>query len=161
MRIREKQKNSRMCVICGMENEFGLRAQFYTMEDDSVMTLFSFRPDHQSYPGRVHGGLIGAMLDELGFRAFWVYDPETLGVTISLGVKYRRPVPYGVQLRGVGRVVKSSARFVRSHAEIQDMEGHVLASGEMEYIRQNAADITEADFHTEMCYLLEDGLTEL
>ena len=70
MKVMRKQRNSRMCVVCGMDNTFGLQAQFYTMEDESVMTLFSFRPEHQSYPGRVHGGLITAMLDELGFRAF-------------------------------------------------------------------------------------------
>ena len=161
MKVREKQRNSRMCMICGMENEYGLKAQFYTMEDDSVMTRFSFRDDHQSYPGRVHGGMIGAMLDELGFRAYWVYDPETLGVTISMRVKYRRPVPYGVPLLGVGRVIKSSVRFVRSCAEIRDPEGHVLASADIEYIRQSAAEITGADFHREMNYLIEDSVTEL
>ena len=69
MKVTGKQKNSRMCVICGMDNPFGLKAPFYNMEDGSVMTKFMYREEHQSYPGRVHGGLIGAMLDELGFRA--------------------------------------------------------------------------------------------
>ncbi len=71
------------------------------MEDERAATLFSFRPEHQSYPGRVHGGLIAAMLDELGFRALWVHDEETLGVTLKLETKYRKPVPYGVPLKGV------------------------------------------------------------
>ena len=65
MQVKYKQNNSRMCVICGMDNPFGLQAPFYVMEDDSVMTLFRYRQEHQSYPGRVHGGLITAMLDEL------------------------------------------------------------------------------------------------
>ena len=41
------------------------------------------------------------MLDELGFRALWVHDEETLGVTLKLETKYRKPVPYGVPLKGV------------------------------------------------------------
>ena len=56
MQVKYKQNNSRMCVICGMDNPFGLQAPFYVMEDDSVMTLFRYRQEHQSYPGRVHGG---------------------------------------------------------------------------------------------------------
>lgn len=39
MQVKYKQNNSRMCVICGMDNPFGLQAPFYVMEDDSVMTL--------------------------------------------------------------------------------------------------------------------------
>ena len=84
MQVKYKQNNSRMCVICGMDNPFGLQAPFYVMEDDSVMTLFRYRQEHQSYPGRVHGGLITAMLDELGFRAYWAFEPEVLAVTMEL-----------------------------------------------------------------------------
>ena len=161
MKVISKQRNSRMCVICGMDNQYGLQAQFYTMEDESVCTLFSFRPEHQSYPGRVHGGMITAMLDELGFRAFWVHSEETLGVTLSLETKYRRPVPYGVPLKGVGRIVKQSPRFVRSCAEIYDLSGVLLAESSAEYLKMDTKRVTDADFHEEMCYVIEDGVSEI
>lgn len=64
MKVVRKQRNSRMCIICGLDNEYGVQASFYVMEDGSVMTRFAFRERHQSYPGRVHGGMITAMLDE-------------------------------------------------------------------------------------------------
>ena len=70
MKVLGKQRNSRMCVICGMDNPFGVKAQFYNMEDGSVLTPFRFREEHQSYPQRVHGGVIAAMLDELGLRHY-------------------------------------------------------------------------------------------
>ena len=38
MQVKYKQNNSRMCVICGMDNPFGLRAPFYVMEDDNPTT---------------------------------------------------------------------------------------------------------------------------
>ncbi len=161
MKVIRKQRNSRMCVVCGMDNAFGLQAQFYTLEDESAATIFSFRPEHQSYPGRVHGGLITAMLDELGFRAFWVHSEETLGVTLRLETKFRKPVPYGVPLKGVGRIVKQSPRFVRSHAEILDLDGNVLAGADIEYIKQDTAQITDAEYHEEMCYYIEDGISEI
>jgi len=70
MKVVQKQRNSRMCIMCGLDNSAGVRAPFYSMEDGSVVTKFSYREEHQSYPGRVHGGLITAMLDELGFAPF-------------------------------------------------------------------------------------------
>lgn len=76
MKVLSKQRNSKMCAICGLDNKFGVRAHFYNMEDNSVMTPFMFREEHQSYPGRVHGGLIAAMLDELGLRACWANGNE-------------------------------------------------------------------------------------
>ena len=88
-----------------MDNPFGLKAQFYNMEDGSVLTPFQFREEHQSYPGRVHGGLISAMLDELGLRACWTEAEDTWGVTINLNVKYRKPVPYGACLLYTSRCV--------------------------------------------------------
>ena len=65
MKVLSKQRNSRMCVICGLDNPAGVRAPFYNMEDHSVMSKFKFSVNHQSYPGRVHGGMITAMLDEM------------------------------------------------------------------------------------------------
>ena len=100
MKVVSKQKNSRMCVICGMDNKYGLHAQFYNMEDGSVMSKFQYKEEHQSYPGRVHGGLITAMLDEMGLRALWAKEgnEEEMGVTMSLDTKYRKPVPYNTEL---------------------------------------------------------------
>lgn len=160
MNVKKKQSNSRMCVICGLENPFGVKAPFYEMEDDSLMTQFCFREEHQSYPGRVHGGLITAMLDELGCRAIWVLEPEVLAVTTTLTTKYRKPVPYGVVLKGRGIILSSTARFVKTRAEIL-LNGAVLAEAEIKYIKLPAGQVTEADLHEELCYFESDHVTEL
>ena len=49
MRVISKQRNSKMCIMCGLDNEYGVKAPFYNMEDGSVMTLFRYRYQHQSY----------------------------------------------------------------------------------------------------------------
>ena len=64
MKVINKQTNSKMCILCGIENPCGVKASFYEMEDNSVIALFSFKEMHQSYPERTHGGMISAMLDE-------------------------------------------------------------------------------------------------
>ncbi len=162
MKVIGKQTNSRMCFICGMDNPVGLRAQFYNMEDGSVVTPFRFREEHQSFPGRVHGGLVATMIDELGLRALWIQSEERMGVTMSLETKYRKAVPYGELLYGIGRVVRETSKFATIHAQIQDSQGQVLAEGTSKYILLDPQKIAEGvDEHAEMCYLIEDDVKEL
>ena len=150
-----------MCFICGMDNPFGVQAQFYNMEDKSVITPFSYRKEHQSYPGRVHGGLITAMLDELGLRAVYANNEDAFGVTLTLETKFRKPVPYGVPLIGKGILLSSTSKFIKSEALIYDSDGILLASGKMSYIKLKSEKISDADAHEEMCYHIEDSLTEI
>ena len=164
MNIISKQKNSRMCIICGLDNEYGVNAPFYNMEDGSVMSVFQYKKEHQSYPGRVHGGLITAMLDEMGLRSLWAKElsEETFGVTLSLDTKYRKPVPYETDLIGRGIVVKETSKFLVTDASIMDMDGKILASGMIKYIKMDTGEISEGvEIHEEMPYLIEDGRTEI
>ncbi len=164
MKVINKQRNSRMCAICGMDNKYGLKAQFYNMEDGSVMTKFKYREEHQSYPGRVHGGLITAMLDEMGLRALWAKEgnEDSFGVTLSLDTKYRKPVPYNVEIIGKGMVIKENSKFFVVDSQILDLEGNVLANGTIKYIKLDVNKISEGvQIHEEMCYLIEDDVKEI
>lgn len=165
MKVIGKQRNSKMCFICGMDNPIGLKAQFYNMEDGSVMTPFVFRKEHQSFPERVHGGLAATMIDELGLRAMWAKDQseESFGVTMSLSVKYRKPVPYDEELFARGIVVKGTPKFVTIVSEIYDRAGDLLVNGEAVYIKLSPEQIVSdaVDTHDEMCYLIEDDVREL
>ncbi len=165
MKVIGKQRNSKMCFICGMDNPIGLKAQFYNMEDGSVMTPFVFRKEHQSFPERVHGGLAATMIDELGLRAMWAKDQseESFGVTMSLSVKYRKPVPYDEELFARGIVVKETPKFVTIVSEIYDRTGDLLVNGEAVYIKLSPEQIVSdaVDTHDEMCYLIEDDVREL
>ena len=165
MKIIKRQLNSKMCFICGLDNPVGLRAPFYTMEDGSVMTKFQYHPNHQSYPGRVHGGLITAMLDELGLRGLWAHhggEEKDFGVTINLTTNYRKPVPYATDLIAKGVVVRETSRFVVVESQLLDMEGTVLADGTIKYIKLDPKVISgNTTAHEEMPYLIDDGVTEL
>lgn len=163
MKVIGKQRNSKMCVICGMDNPIGLHAQFYNMEDGSVITLFRYNENHQSFPQRVHGGLVATMLDELGLRALWTKGDESVfGVTMSLEVKYRKPVPYNEDLIGRGIVEKETSKFATIQAGIYDKGGTLLANAVVKYIKLDVSQIAEGvDSHEEMCYLIEDDVREI
>ena len=58
MKVLKKQYNSKMCIICGTNNEAGLKAPFYEMENNTVVTIVTFRQIHQVFPDRTLGGII-------------------------------------------------------------------------------------------------------
>jgi uncharacterized protein (TIGR00369 family) len=142
-----RQPNSRMCFICGLENPAGLHLRFYDDGEDEVTCDFTVTPKHQSYPGRVHGGVIAAILDEAGGRTAAVRDHNRFLVTASLDVRYRRPVPLNTPLRAVGKLRKFVGRRAQAHAEIRSLEGEVLAEAELLLIDapMGAFDPSEAD----------------
>jgi uncharacterized protein (TIGR00369 family) len=129
-RVLGKQANSRMCLVCGLTNAAGLQASFYDIANGETVGLFTARDEHQSYPGRLHGGLITAMLDEAIGRAVMASGGNTLwGVTAEFTTRFKKPVPLGVELRVVGRVVKQEARVFVGSGEILLPDGDVGATG--------------------------------
>ena len=37
--ILKKFNNSKLCLVCGMENELGLKARFYAMDHDEILAV--------------------------------------------------------------------------------------------------------------------------
>ena len=162
MKVISKQKNSRYCFICGLENPIGLRSQFYNMEDESVMTVFKYLPEHQSFPQRVHGGLIATMLDELAMRAYWAKDENIWGVTTSMETKFRKPVPYNVELIGKGEVISDTSKFFKTKTIITDRDNIVYSEALTSYIKLPVEKIaTDINYHDELIYSEEEYLIEL
>ena len=151
-----------MCIICGMQNPLGLKAPFYEMKDGSVVSLFKFKKEHQSYPLRTHGGLITAMLDELGLRSLWTIEQNTYGVTMEITTKFRKPVPYNIELKGVGKVISNSARFLQSYACILDKENNILAEANIKYLKMPTSKIVTENFNDdEHNIFVEDNVKEI
>jgi len=127
-----KQPNSKMCFICGLENPIGLHLHIYETEPGVVETTYT-APDHfQGYPGVLHGGIVGALIDEISVRAHMGSDPEDprFMFTAKLEVKYRRNVPVGKPLKIIGKAGKSKARSAEAWGGIYDAEtNELLAEG--------------------------------
>jgi acyl-coenzyme A thioesterase PaaI-like protein len=87
-----------------MENPLGFRAQFYELENGELVALAEPRFDYQSYPGRLHGGIISTLADETMGRAIMIANPGIWGVTVDMTVTYQKPVPLCETLRIVARI---------------------------------------------------------
>lgn len=144
-KVTRVQPISRCCMLCGTDNRFGLSARYLELDDGQVMAIVKPRPEHQSYPGRMHGGIAGAILDELIGRTVNITEPEVFGVTLELKVKYRKPVPLEGEIRAVARLTKDSRRVFEGTGEILADDGSVAVEAWARYLRQPVATILDGD----------------
>jgi acyl-coenzyme A thioesterase PaaI-like protein len=126
----EKQPNSRMCFICGVENPVGLKLKIYEVEPGIIETTYIAPEYFQSYPGILHGGVVAALLDEISGRSLMreISKPRFM-FTAKLELKYRKNVPIGKPLRIVGKAGKSRGRMAEAWAGIYSQDGTLLAEG--------------------------------
>jgi len=154
----KKQNNSRKCFVCGLGNDSGLHAAFYETEAGELVALVRPEEEHQSYPGRMHGGVAAALLDETIGRAIAIgKDEDVWGVTVELTTKYRKHLPLGQELKVVGRVTKDGSRFFEGSGEILLPDGTVAVEASGRYFKVPIDRITEADFEAEDWFLRENA----
>lgn len=144
--IVRKQYNSKLCFICGLKNNSGLKASFYETADGELIATFTPTEEHQSYPGRLHGGIASAILDETMGRAILVgREEEIWGITIDLNLSYKKPIPLGVELKVVGRITEENSRFFHGTGEIVLPGGEVAVVGKGKYLKAPLAKIADFD----------------
>jgi uncharacterized protein (TIGR00369 family) len=141
--VRKKQNNSKMCFVCGLKNDFGLHASFYETEAKELVALISPSEQHQGYPGRMHGGIAAAILDETMGRAICNEKEKTVwSVTLELTTKFRKPIPLDGELKVVGRVVREGGRFYESSGEIILPDGGIAVSATGKFMKIDFDSVT-------------------
>jgi uncharacterized protein (TIGR00369 family) len=144
--VRAAQNVSRMCLVCGAENQAGLHGRFFVLADGELLGVFRPRAEHQSYPGRLHGGIVSAILDETIGRAINVTDTHTWGVTVEFTVKFRKPVPLDRDVKAVARITRDSSRLFEGTGEIVLEDGTVAAEGQGKYLKMPIESIAAVEF---------------
>ena len=164
-----------MCLVCGADNPFGLQARFYELEapdgpagdahagdaqagdqtaggDEAsaagreLAGVFTLREEHQSFPGRLHGGISSAILDETIGRAITIAHPGVWGVTAELTLRYRKPLPLTGEVRAVGRITRDTRRLFEGSGEILLEDGSVAVEATGKYLKMALGEITDDDF---------------
>ena len=144
--IARKQYNSKLCFVCGLKNSSGLNASFYETEGGELIATFVPRLEHQSYPGRLHGGVASAILDEAIGRAIMVgNDQEIWGVTVELNLTYKKPIPLGMELKVLARITEENSRFFYGTGEIMLPGGETAVTGRGKYLKAPLERIADFD----------------
>lgn len=137
-KIVSKHTNSKTCFACGANNPSGLKMEFYDLEDGSIAALVTAKSDHMSYPGTLHGGIVATILDEALGRSTFTLEPDTWCVTLEVTVKYKKPVPYDVELRVAARVVEDREKVFICEGEVLLPDDSVAAAARGVYYKANS-----------------------
>jgi acyl-coenzyme A thioesterase PaaI-like protein len=129
----EKQPNSRMCFVCGIENSIGLKLKFYTDDEGRCIAHFRPREEHQGFPGQLHGGVISTLLDETMGRVLTLQN--VWAMTGRLEIKFARPVPLDQELTIIGELTRNRSRAYEARGEIRLPDGTALVEGSGLYLR--------------------------
>lgn len=114
------------CFVCGRDNPIGLHLTFRE-ENDTYITTFTPGPEHQSYNGVLHGGLISTLLDEIMAR--YLYAKGQTAVTAKLEVRFRSPTPIGQPLIISGRITGQKGKMYEMAGTVALADGTVTAEG--------------------------------
>lgn len=142
-KVTRKQYNSRMCFVCGLQNASSLKTSFYELENGEIIAFFRPTSEHQSYPGRLHGGVAAAILDETIGRAINITHEDVWGVTVELNLKYKKPVPLDKELRVIGRITRDTSRLFEGTGEILLSNGEVAVTAAGKYLKMPIDKITD------------------
>ena len=142
-KVIKKQYNSKKCLICGLESKFSLQTRFYELDNNELIAIFRVLEEHQSYPGRLHGGIASAILDETIGRAMMIEEPDTWGVTVELKVQYKKPLPLDQKLRAVGRITGNNKKLFEGTGEILLENGDIAVTAYGKYMKMPLAKISD------------------
>ena len=157
-KVLKKQHISKMCFVCGEKNDFGLHANFYETENNELIALIDPLVQHQGFPGRMHGGIAAAILDETILRSVNSGKSEQVwGVTLELKTKFRKPIPLGQPLKIVGRVTSEGSRSFEGTGEILLASGEIVVSAEGKYLKADINRIAGERFSEDEWFLAESA----
>ena len=127
-----QQPDSNACFVCGRENPCGLKLDFFQIEG-RVETTFTAGPEHQGWPGFIHGGILFAVLDETIGRVGFTLDAYLMSGRVE--IRYRQPAPIGARLRVIGTLVRDRGRALELQGFAQLEDGTIVAEVSGLYMR--------------------------
>ncbi len=134
--LASKQYITEQCFGCGVDNHKGMHGQFYNTRDGKSVALFVSGNDYQGYPGRLHGGITAAMLDEALGRAILAIEPDCWAVTAELTIRYLKPTPLNVPLKVLSEVTENNRKLYRCSGSLILADGEITATATGTYIKQ-------------------------
>jgi uncharacterized protein (TIGR00369 family) len=157
-RVIGKQPNSKMCLVCGLQNDPGLQAAFYELEGDLLVGVFTPRQHLQGYPGRLHGGIAASILDETIGRAIRLcHGDELWGVTIELNTRFRKPISLDEPIQSVARITKETNRHFEGEGAILLGSGRAAVEGRGRYLKMPIDSISDFDVEEQHWRVVPDS----
>jgi uncharacterized protein (TIGR00369 family) len=120
------------CFACGPDNPIGMHVHFDRDDDGDVSARVTLASHYQGWRGIAHGGIVMALLDEAMAHAAGFTGHR--GVTATVDVRFRKPVPLEQPIEARGRVVWQRRNVLGVEASVLDAAGNELAHAEGRFV---------------------------
>jgi acyl-coenzyme A thioesterase PaaI-like protein len=129
--------NEGFCFGCGRNNPIGLKLNF-RRDGDTVRTEFTPDKLHQGWPGLLHGGILGCLLDEAMSNI--AYTTGNTCLTASIEIRLRQPVKVEALLVVTAWIIRHRKRLIETAGKVCLKDGTVIAeSTAKQFIAANKA----------------------
>ena len=129
------------CFACGDDNPIGMHLHFGRSDDEGVVARAVLASLYQGWRGIAHGGIVMALLDEA--MAYAAGFAGHRGVTATMNVRFRKPVPLEAPIEVRGRVTWQRRNVLGVEASVVDADGTTLAHAEGSIVSQGALDAVD------------------
>ena len=125
------------CFGCGRRNPIGLKLKF-TRDGDSLRTEFTPDKTHQGWPGLLHGGILGTLLDEAMSNVAYATGHTCL--TASISIRIKQPIKVAIPLIVTAWITHRGTRLIETAGRVCLKDGAVVAEASAkQFIARSAA----------------------
>jgi acyl-coenzyme A thioesterase PaaI-like protein len=125
------------CFGCGANNPIGLKLKL-TREGDTIRAVYTPARHFQGWPGLLHGGLTGTLLDEAMSNV--AYQTGHTCLTAAITIRIRQPIPVDATLTVTARVSRHRKKIIETEGRLSLADGTVVADATAkQFIVENAA----------------------
>ena len=125
------------CFGCGRNNPIGLKLNF-TRDGDTIRAEFTPDKTHQGWPGLLHGGILGCLLDEAMSNI--AYATGNTCLTASINIRLKQPIKVEVPLVITARITRHLKKLIETAGQVCLKDGTVVAeSTAKQFIAENEA----------------------
>ncbi|MFA5167346.1 MAG: PaaI family thioesterase [Candidatus Omnitrophota bacterium] len=104
-----QQEEHSHCILCGQNNQQGLKLDFDLKKDGSIEASFKCSKDLEGYNNIMHGGVISALLDSIMTNCLFAHGIKAL--TAELSTRFMTPVKTKGIVRLRANIEKSSGSY--------------------------------------------------
>lgn len=114
------------CFGCGQNNPIGLRLKF-ERDGHGTKVEFTGSEQYQGWPGYLHGGIVGCLLDEVMSNAASAGGLRC--ITARYETRLKKLIPINAPLTINGHVTRKTRKVIECAAKITLKDGTVAAEG--------------------------------
>ncbi len=123
-----------LCFGCGADNTIGLKLKFQP-DKNGVRADFMPSEQYQGWPGYLHGGIIGCLLDEAMSNA--ASSQGIRCVTARYEVRLKRLVPISEPLVVTASITKKTRKVIECVSSVSLKDGTIVAEGNATHFVMN------------------------